>query len=619
MKDRSMHALTSRRLDGLNRWSRRRTLESTLVDVPVGDVPSDLVVGLVASLERLVLPPSVRGPRDRIGPTSWPEFVAGLAVEWQFLVREFTGHPHASRVRPNGTATIAFECEDHSLAEACLRNALTVAQHLTNEGLDLAPDLKELEDLAYEACFGGMSTALVDAARARGIPVYRGVGNAYVQLGEGALQRRFQASITGRTASLGVDLSNDKATTKALWARVGLPTAGGRAVTDADDAVRVALALGWPVAVKPADSDYGLGVALDLRSAEAVRLAYEKALPRSPTGTVLVERFLAGLWHRLLVVDDRLVAALRREPACVVGDGRSTFAELVERMNQDPRRGPDSRWPIYQLDLGTEECEHLVRSGLGPESVPGAGERVVLRPIAHTETGATSRDVTELVHHETVEMALDAVRMIGLDVAGLDVIAADIARPLIEQGGGFLEVNAGPAIFLHIAPVTEPSRPVPEAIVDALVPPPETGRLPLAVIIGRDSAEMLALRIAEDLTRRGRVTAVSTPSRTSCGTRRLVPDDPTPPGRLHVMMTYPRTELAILAVPAHDSLEWGLGTDRADLAVLAAGAEAVDDDAWETWLERLRSVTPRVFTLEGRARDEARAMAERVVSALLSQ
>lgn len=610
-----MHVVKVRRFEGLNRWSCRRTLEATLVAVPAGSVPASRVDCLAASFEGLVMPPATRGSRDRLRPAPWPAFVTALAVEWQFLVREAAAAVFAPSDSAGGTATIAFECEEFELAEACLESALTIVRRLGDERgpLDLAADYERLGDLAYEVCFGGMNTSLVDAARARDLPVYRGVAKTYVQIGEGTRQRRFQASITGQTNHLAVELSSDKATAKALWESVGLPTAGGRAVVDAADAEQVARELGWPVAVKPADSDYGLGVALDLRSVEAVRSAHEVAQARSPSGIVLVERFLVGLWHRLLVVDDRLVAALRREPASVVGDGRSTLAELVAKANEDPRRGPDSRWPLYRMELGDKERTHLARSGLGPGSVPNAGECVVLRPIAHTETGATSRDVTDLVHPDNVAMAVDAVKMLGLDVAGLDVIAQDLARPLAEQGGGFLEINAGPAIFLHVAPVTEPSRPVPEAIIDALMPPPETGRVPLAVVVGGAAADTLAGKLGRQVGQSGRAAAVSTPARTECGGRRLVPEGPSPAARFRSMVLYPRTEVAILAAPARDLVDSGLGADRAAVLVLTGPEETWSEAEGRDWLERMKQVTPVVLTNEGSADD----LVARVVAALV--
>ncbi len=616
-----MRVVSLRRLEGVSPWSSRRTLAATLTDMPAGEVPAPAVATLINALGKLTVPIALKGPDERLRAdlsrdASWPALLAALVREWQFLTREFRGEAFVSS-RPRGNqVTLAFECEEFALAEPCLRSALEVAGELiSGRPIDLGPLVDRLSEIAYDVCFGGQNTAIADAARARGVPCRRVMGDGLVQIGEGVHLKRFSAGTTSRTDHLAVGLSTNKANIRELWSGIGVPIAEGRLVRDADDAVRAAEAIRPPIAVKPADSDYGRGVTLDLTTSDQVRAAYHEALAYSSSGGVLVERSLKGLWHRLLVVEDRLVAALRREPATVVGNGKSTIAELVVEANRDPRRGPDSRWPLYQMELGDAERVHLARFGRTFESVPEEGERVALRAIAHTETGATSRDVLDIVHPDTIALALDAVRVVGLDVAGLDVIAEDLSRPLHEQGGGFLEINAGPALFLHFEPISDPPRPVAEAIVDALMPPPSTGRVPLILMIGRERADALAIQAVAILERLGKRAAISTGEGTMCGTRRLHPREATPPGRLHAMMTFPRTEAAVLAASMRDLLEWGPGTDRAHLLVLADLDEPEDESEWRAWFENMRTGTPLVWSAEDGDPQALETLIERAIAA----
>ncbi len=345
-------------------------------------------------------------------------------------------------------------------------------------------------------------------------------------------------------------------------------------------------AIGWPVVVKPSDSDWGLGVSMQLKTPNQVREAYRKA--RTLSEQVIVERNLQGLWHRLLIVDDRLIAALRREVASVEGDGRHTVSELVKLTNQDPRRGPDSRWPLHWMVLGELELAYLEATGFAPDSIPALGQEIVLRPIAHTDAGSTSQDVTAQVHPETRDLARDAVRVVGLDVAGIDMVAADISRPLGEQGGGFLEINAFPALFLHLEPISIPPHPIDETIIESLFPTPADGRVPLFVALGEGLADRVVDLTARRLERDGLHAASSNPRVTQFDGRPLGPKSARPAERLHTMTLHPRTEAAALSVPWADIIREGLGTDRCDVLVLANGPKPSDLDGGDhDGLERL--------------------------------
>jgi cyanophycin synthetase len=413
-----------------------------------------------------------------------------------------------------------------------------------------------------------------------------------VQLGEGVYQCRVCAATTSRTGHIAVQVSNDKDLVKSLWWRMGIPVPPGRSVSDEEAAVTAAQELGWPLVVKPRDADLGKGVSLNLSTTEQVRTAYDHALAFSKCGAVLVERHLHGMSHRLLVVKDRLVAAVLREPPTVVGDGEHTVRELVAQANHDLRRGDDYRWPLRRLRLEDHELRVLAEAGFTADSVLAPGERVCLRRDLYTWSGTVNRDVCELVHAETRDLAREAVRIVGLDVAGLDLIAKDISRPLAEQGGGFLEINAEPAAYLHLAPICERPRPVGEAIVASLFPAQSRGRVPLVIAIGERLASGAGRLTAHLLKTTGRQVATSFPDRTEWNNRRLVPHGSSLPDRLHTVMLHPQVDAAVLTAPLTDVVSSGMGTERCHVLVLAegpTGGETGGDEPFG-WLPLVRNL-----------------------------
>lgn len=477
---------------------------------------------------------------------------------------------------------VVFECREFALAEACLRAAVDVLNTLL---LGREPRLAEiyaaLLATAEEVCPVSSPGLVVSAAYDRGIPVFRlGPDQAFclspdqvLQLGEGIHQRRLHpwGTMTDRTGFLAGHLANDKAFVKALWSQFGIPVPEGLVVTDECDARLAAAKLGGPVAVKPIDAECGRGVTLKPTTPEAVTAAFYHAKAVSASGNVIVERYLPGAWHRLLVVDQRIVAALRREPASVVGDGQHTIRELVARTNHDQRRGPDHRWSLRFLSLEVTELENLAAAGLTPATVLSLGQRAVLRESGSAASGAESIDVTEHLHPETQKLALEAVQLVGLDIAGLDLIAEDISRPLDEQNGGFLEINEQPAIFLHAAPFCSPPRLVGEAIVESLFPDGHNGCIPLVVVIGCHIADRVAELLAERLASKGRVVGLSTPHVTQLDSRTLNPASSAIPDRLNLLLRHPRTEMAVISAPLLDILHSGLGTEHCTVLVLADG------------------------------------------------
>lgn len=571
-----MHIVSRQQLTGVNRWFPDRALAAVVAGLPEESIPYHLPRTLGEALDRLGVPAHLAGTGRRMQRalppgTSWGRGLIELAAELQFLSGEVDGARTERKMLSSGIVEVAFKCSEFPLAEACLAAAVRTYVRLhCGEPIDLTEEYNELVACAEEVCLGGATGPIVVAARQRGIPAYRRDAESLVQLGEGVHQRHIYTAMTSRTSQIAVHISNDKHLVGQLWERIGIPVAASRLVHDEQEAVHAAEELGWPVAIKPADADYGRGVSLTLRSAERVRAAYTKARSRSASGRVLVQRQLRGASHRLLVVEGRLAAAVRRDPIGVLGDGRHSVRELVQQANDDGRWGPERR-----LELGESERNLLAEAGFTPETIPAPGVKV---PLSH-DLLAIYSNVTEQVHPETRELAFDAARVIGLDVGGLDAIALDISRPLAEQGGGFLEINAQPAIVIHGPLHSDRPQPVGEAIVASLFPPPACGRVPLIVLVGgREADEVVSLTV-ELLRRRGVEVASSTPEQTRCNRRLLHPASASPADRLSTMMLHPRTEAAVFRATFADILQSGMGADRCDVLVLIGGFN--DGDAEE--------------------------------------
>jgi cyanophycin synthetase len=474
-----------------------------------------------------------------------------------------------------GTAVSRFWIEDHLVAleffeEPIARLAAKLAHQIVWGEEDDLPDaarsIEALRECANEACFGATTGPVVEAARARGIPVMRLDGDCLVQFGHGSRQKRIQGVVTSHSGFIAEAVSRDKLLTKRLFAALRLPTARGRLASDPDDAWAAAGEIGLPVVIKPRDADYANGVSVRLTTKAEVAEAW--TLARAVRSEVLVEQHLAGVPHRLFIVSGRMVGAARRDPARVVGDGKQNVAELIAAANRDPRRGdgPDSPWHPIEIDEPLRVA--LEREGLGLGSVPEAGRCVALQNRPRNCRAETVRDVTDLVHPDVAAAAIAAVHVTGLDVAGVDVMAEDIARPLDEQGGGILEVNAGPAIYLHRRPACSPERPVVEAVVDSLIPPGETGCIPIVAVVGGHAAAV-AGEIANVMQSSGLRLGLATREGIRVDGRTLSRQPADNVGGCRALLLNPDVDAAVCELSLASLREEGLAFDRCDLVVLA--------------------------------------------------
>lgn len=452
--------------------------------------------------------------------------------------------------------------------------------------------------------------AVIAAAEAQGIPWRRVTEYArHVQLGYGCRVNRVHESFTGSSSYLAAQMSQEKASTSRVLRDAGVPVPPQRLAADADGAVRAAREIGYPVVVKPNDRGKGVGVAVGLVDDDAVRRAFEAA--RGTGRVALVEGFVAGDDHRLLVVGGTLVAAARRIPGHVVGDGRRTVEELIDEANTDPRRGRGFAKVMVRLELDGQAMRLLGEAGLGPDSVPEAGAVVFLRRTANVSTGGTAEDVTERVHPDIRLAAERAARIVGLDVAGVDFLSPDISRSYREAGGAICEVNCTPGLRPHW--IADPGRDVVGPILELMYPLGDDGRIPLALIAGAADGAAVAAAVASILRRAGHVTGLATAEGVAIDDQEIETGALAGMRGARMVLDDPVVEAAVLEATPADIVAHGLAVDRCD-AALVRGFGADGDEA--AAIDLAVGAARRTLVLEAddpeMARLRAGAAAERV-------
>jgi len=443
------------------------------------------------------------------------------------------------------TVLIAYKEEEPA------RQAFDTALRLTLAAMhdlpfDIEAETEHLLAVADKYRLGPSTGAIVDAARKRGIPVLRLTPTGgLVQLGYGVHQRRIQASETSFTSAITVDICQDKLMTNRLLRTVGVLVPEGRTVQTADEAWEVAEAVGLPVVVKPVDGNQGKGVSVNLKTKNDVQLAFNIA-HKVNSGHVLVEQFIEGVDHRLLVINGKLVAAARREPAKVIGDGRHTITQLVEAVNKDPRRRPGHSSPLTRIQLD-DACELvLAQQNLKKESVPKAGKVVLLRSNSNLSTGGTAIDVTDYVHPKNAQLAELAAQILALDVAGIDIVCNDISRPLNEQRGAIVEVNAAPGLRMHLTPAEGQPRDVGKAIVDMLYPDETSSRIPIIAVTGTNGKTTVTRLVGHMYETARWTVGVTTTEGVYINQERILSGDCSGPQSAQAVLLHPHIEVAVL-------------------------------------------------------------------------
>ena len=450
---------------------------------------------------------------------------------------------------------LAFE-----LAETLCKAALD------DTDFDLVGALSQLRELDEDVRLGPSTGCIVDAAVARGIPYSRMTEGSMVRFGWGSKQRRIQAAEMDITSAIAESIAQDKELTKKLLAAAGVPVPMGRSVKDAEDAWAAAMEIGLPVVVKPLDGNQGKGVTVNITDKEQLLQAFTVA--SEFRDDILVERYMPGNDFRLLVVGDKLVAAARRDPPKVVGDGVSSVTQLVDQVNLDPKRGSGHSTSLTKIRFDDIAHACLAAQGFSADSVPAIGQRVNLRNNANLSTGGSATDVTDDVHPEVAARAIAAAHMVGLDICGVDLVCDSILRPIEELGGGIVEVNAAPGLRMHIAPSFGKGRAVGEAIISSMFKEGEDGRIPIVAVTGTNGKTTTVRLISHLLATQGLCVGMTNTDGVYVGGNCIDTGDCSGPKSAKSVLLHPDVDAAVLETARGGVLREGLAFDRCDVAVV---------------------------------------------------
>ena len=433
---------------------------------------------------------------------------------------------------------------------------------------DFGAELDLFLGQAERTAFGPSTSAILEEAVSRDIPWIRLNEYSLIQLGQGVHAQRIRATMTSMTGALAVDIAGDKDLTGKLLASAGLPVPRSEAVRSVEAAVSAADRIGYPCVVKPLDGNHGRGVCLNLPDAEAVRAAWVVAEAQSRRGICIVESLLIGRDYRCLIVGGKMQAIAERVPAHVTGDGKHTIAELLEITNSDPRRGVGHEKVLTKIKLDAAAMDLLAAQGIELDSVAPDGTMVKLALTGNMSTGGISVDRTFDAHPDNVEIAEEAARMIGLDVAGIDFICPDIASPVRETGGAICEVNAAPGFRMHTHPTVGEPQFIAKPVIDLLFPPGTPSRVPIVAVTGTNGKTTTARMIAHIFKGLGRKVGMTSTDGVVIDERLVIKADASGPKSARMVLMNPRVDFAVMEVARGGILREGLGYDRNDIAVV---------------------------------------------------
>jgi len=577
-----MRILKIQTLRGPNYWSIRRhklivmrlDLEN-LAESPSNEIPGfyEGLVEALPSLEGHYCSPGCRGGflmRVREG-TMMGHIVEHVALELQELAGMHVGFGRTRETATPGVYQVVIEYQNEEAGRYAGRAAVRLCQSIVDRGrypkAELEQDIQDLKDFWRDASLGPSTEAIIKEAEKRGIPWMPLVARFLIQLGYGANQKRMQATMSDRTGILGVELACDKEATKRILAANGVPVPRGTVINFLDDLEEaIAHVGGYPIVIKPLDGNHGRGITIDIRNWAEAEGAYE--LARQVSRSVIVERYYVGRDHRVLVVDGKVIAVAERVPAHVIGDGKSTVLELIEETNQDPNRGEGHDNVLNKIELDRTSYQLLDRQGYTVNSILPKEKICYLRSTANLSTGGIALDRTDEIHPETVWLAQRVVKIIGLDIGGLDIVTTDIGRPLREVDGVIVEVNAAPGFRMHVAPSKGISRNVAGAVMDMLFPNGQSGYIPILSITGTNGKTTTTRLLAHIYKQTGKVVGYTTTDGTYVGDYLVESGDNTGPQSAHVILQDPTVEVAVLETARGGILRSGTGYAFANVGVV---------------------------------------------------
>ncbi|MBB4845885.1 cyanophycin synthetase [Paucibacter oligotrophus] len=564
-----MEVSRTRALRGPNMWSRHTAIEA-VVHCPPQEQSMAEMPDFEARLRALF--PSI-GALRTASASGKPISLAHVLEQATLALQAQAGCPvtfsHTHVTSELGSYQVVVEYSEEDVGRLAFERACQLIEAAVNGGtFDVDATLAQLRELDEDVRMGPSTGSIVNAAVARGVPYRRLTQGSLVQFGWGAKQRRIWAAEVDATSAVSESIAQDKDLSKRLLQSAGVPVPIGSPVSSVDEAWAVALEVGLPVVVKPQDGNQGKGVTVNVVTREQMESAYKAA---EDIGTVMVEKFLPGSDYRLLVIGDKLVAAARRDPPHVIGDGALTVKQLVDKVNADPKRGDGHATSLTKIRFDDIAVERLTQQGLTPESVPEKGRRVILRNNANLSTGGTATDVTDDVHPDVAARAIAAAQVVGLHVCGVDVVAEGVLRPLEEQSGGIVEVNAAPGLRMHLNPSFGKGRNVGEAIIAHLYGhghKGEDGRIPVVAVTGTNGKTTTSRLIAHLFATCGLKVGMTNTDGVYVDGRQIDSGDCSGPKSARNVLMHPDVEAAVFETARGGVLREGLGFDRCQVAVV---------------------------------------------------
>ena len=555
-----------RALRGPNLWSHHTAIEAV-----IHCTPEECAIGQLSGFEaRLrerfpcLAPLQPGGHRNPVSMAHVVELVTlGLQAH--------AGCPVTfSRTTPTpepGIFQVVVEYSEEEVGRQAFEIAIALCAAAREEQpFDIVAALARLRELDEDVRLGPSTGAIVDAALARNIPYRRMTGGSMVMFGWGSKQRRIQAAEMDRTSAIAESIAQDKELTKKLLAAAGVPVPRGGIASDAETAWQLAQQIGLPVVAKPKDGNQGKGVTVNIDSRESLLAAFAAA--QAYGDEVIVERYLVGDDFRLLVVGNKLVAAARRDPPQVIGDGKHTVSQLVDMINSDPRRGSGHSTSLTRIRFDDIALARLAQQGYAADSVPARGQRVTLRNNANLSTGGTATDVTDDVHPAVAACAVEAARMIGLDICGVDMVCDSVLKPIEAQGGGIVEVNAAPGLRMHLTPSYGKPRAVGESIIEDMFPAGDDGRIPVIAVTGTNGKTTTVRLIAHLLGKSGLRVGMTNTDGVYIEGRRIDSGDCSGPKSARNVLMHPDVDAAVFETARGGVLREGLAFDRCQVAVV---------------------------------------------------
>jgi len=565
-------------LRGANYWSsyRKNLIQMRLDLEEMEQFPTDSIDGFGERLEQL-LPGMVKhecsegvhgGFFMRVKHGTWMgHVIEHIALEIQTLAGMETGFGRTRSTRTPGVYNVLFSYLDEEAGVYAAQAAVRIAESLiAGTGYDLQNDISELQRIYSYNRLGPSTASIVEEAEKRGIPWMRLGSDSRIQLGYGANQKRFQATMTCNTSAMAVDIACNKEKTKRILAGACIPVPQGEICRSKTELTAAINKMGYPLVIKPLDANQGKGATININSKQEAVAAYTAA--KAYGRNVIVERFITGSDFRMLVIDNKFVAAAKRMPANVTGDGRSTIKELIEFVNSDPKRGEGHENVLTKIIHDHDTFTVLAKLGYTLETIPAQDERVFLKSTANLSTGGSSEDVTALVHPDNIFLAESVARLIGLDICGIDVMAPNLSIPIRQNGGAVIEVNAAPGFRMHLSPGEGQPRNVAAPVVDMLFPEGKSSRVPIVAITGTNGKTTTTRLMAHIAQTAGRITGFTTTDGTYINKVLHNKGDNTGPQSAQYILKDPSVEFAVLETARGGILRAGLGFDKCDIGIL---------------------------------------------------